>query len=75
MYKDNIINIIQTFQNKVLRAKVNVLWYDRNADTQRYLGISTVKEEIKRFSKKHKARFYLRENAELLQLLDNQYLF
>lgn len=72
--KDCNINPIQTFQNKVLRNIVNAPWYVRNSDLHRDLGIPMVKDEIKRFAGKHEARLHLHENAEVLQLLDNQHL-
>ena len=71
--KDSNIRIIQTFQNKVLRTMVDAPWYVRNADIHRDLDVPTIKEEIKRFAKKHEERLHLHENAEVLQLLDNQY--
>jgi hypothetical protein len=73
--KDSNIRMIQTFQNKVLRTMVNAPWYVRNADIRRDLGIPTIKEEIKRFAMKHEERLHLHENAEVLQLLDNQHVF
>ena len=73
--KDSNIKIIQTFQNKVLREMVNAPWYIRNTDIHRDLGIPTVKEEIKRVARKHEERLHLHENAEILQLLENQHLF
>ena len=71
--KDSNIKIIQKFQNKVLREMVNAPWYIRNTDIHRDLGIPT--EEIKRVARKHEERLYLHENAEILQLLENQHLF
>ena len=50
-------------------------WYVRNADIHRDLGIPTIKEQLKRFAKKHEERLHLHENAEVLQLLDNQHVF
>lgn len=73
--KNSTLKIIQTYQNKVLREMVNAPWYIRNADIHRDLGIQTVKEEIKRFAKKHVERLHLHENAEILQLLENQDTF
>lgn len=37
-----------------------------------YLGISTVKEEIKGFTSKHEAKLHFYVNEEALQLLYNQ---
>ena len=38
--------IIQRFQNKVLRGIVNAPWYTRNSDLYRDLGMDTVATEI-----------------------------
>ena len=48
---------------------VSALWYIRNTDIHRDIGIPNVKEEIKRVARKHEERLYLHENAEILQLL------
>lgn len=45
-----------------IRYIVDATRYIRNADMYRDLRISTVKEEIKRFAGKHKARLNLNEN-------------
>lgn len=71
--KDSNIKIIQTFQNKAQRAMVNAPWHVRNADVHRDLGIPLIKEEIKKFAKKHESRLHHHENVEALQLLDNQH--
>lgn len=48
---DRDIKSIHTFQNKVLRKTFNAPWYVRNsADHYRDLGLSTVKQEVKRLS-------------------------
>ena len=41
---------------------VNALWYVRNDDTRRDLGMPTVKEEISRYSEKYKSRIAIHPN-------------
>jgi hypothetical protein len=65
------IDIIQRFQNKVLRHMVNAPWYIRNNDLHRDLQVDVVPSEIQRFAQKHKGRLHHHENIEAIQLLDN----
>lgn len=71
--KDSNIEIIQKFQNKVLRNIVNAPWYTRNKDIHRDLNIPLVVDEIKKMAAKHEERLHHHPNAEALQLLDNQH--
>jgi hypothetical protein len=52
--KQSNINIIQRFQNKVLRHMVHALWYIRNNDLHRDLQVDVVTSEIQRFAQKQK---------------------
>jgi hypothetical protein len=65
------VNIIQTFQNKVLRNIVDAPWYVRNDKIHRDLKIPTVIEEIKTFATRHEERLHGHINPEVLQILDN----
>ena len=65
------IDIIQRFQNKVLRHMVNAPWYIRNNDLHRDLQVYIVSSEIQRFAQKHEGRLHRHENIEPIQLLDN----
>lgn len=47
------IEILQRYQSKTLRSIVTAPWYVRNDVIHRDLNISTVKEEISKFSKKY----------------------
>jgi hypothetical protein len=47
------IQVIQRYQNKVLKCIVNAPWYVRNSDFHRDLGIETVTDIIAKFSKSH----------------------
>jgi hypothetical protein len=69
--KQSNIDIIQRFQNKVLRNTVNAPWYIRNNDFHRDLKVEVVSSEIKRFARKHEERLHHHENATAIQLLDN----
>jgi hypothetical protein len=65
------IDIIQRFQNKVIRNFVKAPWYIRNNDLHRDLEVDAVSSEIQRFAQKHEERLHLHENVEAIQLLDN----
>ena len=54
--KQSNTDIIQRFQNKVLRNIVGAPWYIRNADLHRDLQVEMVKNEIGNFAKKHEER-------------------
>jgi len=71
LHHTNNIDIIQRFQNKVLRNVVNAPWYIRNNDLHRDLEVDVVSSEIQRFVEKHEERLRHHENAEAIQLLDN----
>src|ERR1044071_187813 len=68
------IQIIQRFQNKVLRNIVNAPWYVRNKDIHRDLQIPMVTDEIQKVAVWHLDRLQHHTNAEALHLLDNQQL-
>jgi hypothetical protein len=51
--KPSNINIIQRFQNKVLRGIVDAPWYVRNSDFHRDLNIETVIDIIKKMAQNH----------------------
>jgi len=69
--KQSNIDIIQRFQNKVLRNIVNAPWYIRNSELHRDLEVDVVSSEIQRFAQKHEERLHHHENVEAIQLLDN----
>lgn len=69
--KKTNLEIIQRFQNKVLRGIVNAPWYIRNTDIHRDLKILTVEEEIQIHAQKHEMRLHKHTNVEVLELLDN----
>jgi hypothetical protein len=72
--KQSNADIIQRFQNKVLRNIVNAPWYIRNADHHSELQKEMVTHEIGKFVKKHVERLLHHENFEAIQLFDNSEL-
>jgi hypothetical protein len=68
--KQSNIQIIQRFQNKVLRNIVGAPWYCRNSDIHRDLNIETVANTIKKIANNHEKRLHQHINVEALQLLD-----
>jgi hypothetical protein len=64
-------DIIQCFQNKVLRNMVNAPWNIRNNDLHRDLQVDVVSREIRKVAQKHEGRLHQHENVEATQLLDN----
>lgn len=67
-------NIIQSFQNKVLREIVKAPWYIRNDDIHRDLGIPTIEAETRSFARKHRNRLIGHTNNTVLQILDESNL-
>lgn len=65
------IQIIQRFQNKVLRSIVGAPWYIRNCDLHRDLGMDTVNQTISKIAGSHEQRLLQHVNVEAIQLLDN----
>ena len=65
------IQIIQRFQNKVLRSIVDAPWYTRNSDLHKDLKADSVVEEIEKSAKSHQTRLEAHTNVEALQLLNN----
>lgn len=68
--KKSNINIIQTFQNKVLRCIVDAPWYVRNDNLHRDLKIELVIEEIKKQAVKHGQRVLQHVHPGIRRLLD-----
>jgi hypothetical protein len=50
---DSNIQVIQRYQNKVLKCFVNAPWYVRNSDLHRDPGIERVTDIIAKFAKPH----------------------
>ena len=67
--KPSNLNIIQRFQNKVLREIVNAPWYVRNSDLHRDLAVETVANEVSNAAPKHGVRLQNHPNVEASQLL------
>lgn len=65
------LQIIQRYQNKVLRGIVDAPWYIRNSDLHRDLKMDTVEQAISNAATKHEQRLHHHTNIEAIQLLDN----
>lgn len=66
------IEILQRFQNKVLRNIVNAPWYVPNWIIQSDLNMVSVREEIKNYSQKYEDRLSAHPNELAVKLLDTQ---
>jgi hypothetical protein len=64
------IQVIQCYQNKVLKCIVNAPWYVRNSDLHRDLGIETVEDIIAKFANSHAKRLQNHINIEVSRLLN-----
>jgi hypothetical protein len=69
---DSNIQVIQCFQNKVLKCIVQAPWYVRNSDLHRHLGIETVTDIITRLASSDKKRLQNHINSEASRLLNVQ---
>jgi uncharacterized protein YeeX (DUF496 family) len=63
---DSNIQVIQRYQNKVLKCIVNAPCYVRNSDRRRDLGIETVTDIITKFANSHEKR--LQDHTRLLNV-------
>jgi hypothetical protein len=66
------IEILQRFQNKVLRTIVNAPWYVPNSILHAHLFIPTVREEVTKHSGAHKDKLRQRPNQLIPILLEEQ---
>jgi hypothetical protein len=67
---DQQYDIIQQFQNKVLKNIVDAHWYIRNAGLQRDLQMEIITNETGKFAKKNEERpLQLFDNSELVRRL------
>jgi uncharacterized protein YeeX (DUF496 family) len=64
------IQVIQRYENKVLKCTVNAPWYIQNSDLHRDLGIETVTDIIAKFAKSHEKRLQDHINMEAARLLN-----
>jgi hypothetical protein len=65
------IEILQRFQNKVLRSISNAPWFTRNTEIHDYLEIPSVIDEVKRISIDYQERLSRHVNQLAINLLDN----
>jgi hypothetical protein len=64
------LQVIQRYQNKVLKCIVNAPRYVRNSDLHRDLGIETVTDIIAKFAKAHEKKLQDHINIEPSRLLN-----
>jgi uncharacterized protein YeeX (DUF496 family) len=67
---DSNIQVIQRYQNKVLKCIVNAPWYFRNSNLHRDHGIETVKDIVAKFAKSHEKRLQDHINIEASRILN-----
>ena len=72
--KQSNTDIIQRFQNKVLKDIVDGQWYIRNAGLHRDLQKEMITYETGKIPKKHEERLLHHVNVEAIQLLDKSEL-
>ena len=72
--KQSNADIIQRYQNKVLRNTADAPCYIRNDDLLRDIQMEMVTNETGKFAKKHEERLLHHFNVEAIQLLDNSEL-
>jgi hypothetical protein len=66
------MEILQKFQNKVLRTIVNASWYVPNKQLHTDLGISPVREEFTNISYKYKDKLTAQPNELATTLLNDE---
>lgn len=63
------VEILQRYQNKVLKTLINAPWFTRNTEVHEYLEIPTVKDEIKSSSVSYNRRLERHSNHLATQLI------
>jgi hypothetical protein len=65
---DSNPDVIQRYQNKVLKCIVNAPWYVRNCELHHDLGIETVTDIMAKFANSHEKRLQNHINIEASRL-------
>lgn len=65
------IEILQRYQSKTLRLITNAPWFVTNKAIHRDLNMSTIREEINRFSSRYLGRLSRHQNPLAISLLDD----
>jgi hypothetical protein len=60
------IKILESFQSKALRITVDAPWYVPNSHTRQDLEMTSIKEEIRRYSNQHSTRLSTHPNDQIL---------
>jgi hypothetical protein len=71
LYQPKNRNIIQRFQNRVIRGIVDAPWYIRNDSLHKDQDMETVDSVIRKYAQSHEQRLHRHINVEALQLLNN----
>ena len=66
------LEILQIYQNKVLRAIVNALWYISNKVIHADFKVQTIREEITKFSVKYRDKITTHPNELASTLLEEE---
>ena len=66
------IEMLQRYKNKILRAKVNALWYVFNKVLHKDLKEPTIREEITKFSVKYRDKITTHTNELTSTLLEEE---
>jgi hypothetical protein len=64
------IEILERFQSKALRINVDTPWYVPNNHIRRDLQMTSVKEEISRYSNQYSAHLSTHPNDQILTLME-----
>jgi hypothetical protein len=64
------IEILERFQSKALRIIVDALWYVPNTHIRRDLQLTSVKEEICRYSSQYSSRLSIHPNGLIVTLVE-----
>jgi hypothetical protein len=67
---DSNIQVIERYQNEVLKCIVNAPWYVRNSDLHRDLGIEVVTDTIAKLANCHEKRLQDHINIEASRLFN-----
>lgn len=66
------LEILQRFQNNILRTISNAPWFTKNVELHEYLNVSTIKEEVNKYAEKYKERLQKHTNKLAKDLIDDK---
>jgi hypothetical protein len=65
------LDILQRFQNNILRTVSNAPWFAKNSELHEYLNMPTIKEEVNKYATKYKERLQTHTNQLARDLVTN----